>query len=151
MAASVATLAVIVGLLWAGYPRESLARAVVGHLAEEPQSWASSTPVPASEVAQKLRRAGVRLDPDMPTVTYLQMCQFRGHYVPHFVVHSDSGPVTIMVLTDEAVAKRTEFAENGYRGVLLPAGKGSIAVVARGPQDLDVTAAQALASIHYVD
>ena len=39
--------------------------------------------------------------------------------------------MTVMLLAHEKVAARTEFSEDGYRGVLLPAGEGSVAVLAR--------------------
>lgn len=153
MAAGVIAVAVLVGLLWAGYPRESLAHAVVGHMAEEPLAWKTSTPVAPAAVAESVRRTGVKLSTgDLPPVTYLQSCYFRGHYVPHFVVQTTGGPVTVLVLADERVPHRTTFDENGYRGVLVPSARGSVALLARNTgADLDQTAARVLASVHYVE
>ena len=60
-------------------------------------------------------------------------CQFRGHRVPHLVVQTEMGPVTVMVLAHESVSKPEPFDEQGYRGVILPVpGRGSLAVLARG-------------------
>lgn len=153
MAAGVVAVAVLVGLLWAGYPRESLAHAVVGHMAEEPLAWKTSTPVAPAAVADSVRRTGVKLSTgDLPPVTYLQSCYFRGHYVPHFVVQTTGGPVTVLVLADERVQRRTTFDENGYRGVLVPSARGSVALLARNAgANLDETAARVLASVHYVE
>jgi len=53
--------------------------------------------------------------------------------VPHLVVQTAAGPVTVMVLVHEPVRAATQFDENGYRGVIVPvAGHGSLAVLARG-------------------
>jgi hypothetical protein len=85
-------------------------------------------------------------------VSYASSCEFRGHHVPHLVIQTDSGPVTVMVLVHERVSKPVQFDEQGYRGVIVPvAGHGSIAVLTRGP-DTDIKtveriAAQVLASI----
>jgi hypothetical protein len=150
VAAGVAAVAVVVGLLSGGYPRESLADAVVGHMAEEPQAWSSFTPVPAHAVAATLRRAGFKADSTLGTVTYLQSCFFRGHYVPHFVVQTENGPRSVMLLRDEHVGIRTAFDENGYRGVLVPTVEGSIAVLARDSHDVADAATNIARSIHYV-
>ena len=40
--------------------------------------------------------------------------------------------VTVMLLPHVPVARREKFSENGLNGVLLPAGTGSVAVLARG-------------------
>jgi len=150
IAAGVATVAVVLGLLSGGYPRESLADAVVDHMAEEPQAWATLAPIPTTQVAATLRRAGFKAGPNLAPVTYLQSCFFRGHYVPHFVVQTRAGPRTVMLLRDEHVAARTSFDENGYRGVLVPTVEGSIAVLARDAGDLAGEAARIADSIHYV-
>ena len=38
--------------------------------------------------------------------------------VPHLVVQTEMGPVTVMVLVHESVAKPVPFEEQGYRGVI---------------------------------
>jgi hypothetical protein len=53
--------------------------------------------------------------------------------VPHLVIQTASGPVTVMVLLHEHVARSKRFDEQGYRGVIVPvAGHGSLAVLTRG-------------------
>lgn len=151
LAASVAGVAVLVALLWSAFPRETLAAAVVEHMSHEPEAWDASTPLPAGAIAYALARTGVRLEGDVSDVTYANTCWFRGRGVPHLVVRSASGPVTIMVLPHETVARRVPFDEGGYRGVLVPAARGSIAVLAREAADVDGIAARAAAAIRYVD
>jgi len=133
LAASVLVGVGIAGALWLAVPRASLAAAVVAHMAGEPQAWRrTDVPVPAPELDFVLRDTHMRLLPDAGVVSYAQSCLFRGHRVPHLVVQTDMGPVTVMVLVHEPVSKPTPFDENGYRGALLPvAGHGSIAVLAK--------------------
>jgi hypothetical protein len=87
----------------------------------------------------------------MPGISYAQSCWFRGRYVPHLVVQTPDGPVTIMVLPDEESDRRVAFAEQGYHGVLVPTQRGSLAVLARDDRDLDAVVNQALAAIAYAD
>jgi hypothetical protein len=72
----------------------------------------------------------VKFDAALPVV-YAMPCEFRGHVVPHLVVQTPNGPMTVMLLAHERVSKRTEFSEGGFHGVLLPAGNGSVAVLMR--------------------
>jgi len=66
-------------------------------------------------------------------VSYASSCEFRGHQVPHLVLQTESGPVTVMVLVHEHVSKPVQFDEEGYRGVIVPVpGHGSLAVLTRG-------------------
>ena len=82
------------------------------------------------------------LNPDAGTVSYARSCRFRGRMVPHLVVQTEMGPVTVMVLVHESVAKPVPFDEQGYRGVIVPVpGHGSLAVLARG-QDADLNAVE---------
>jgi Protein of unknown function (DUF3379) len=134
MAASVLIAVVVAGSLWLAGPHPSLAADVVAHMAEEPQAWArTDIPVPPPELALALRDAHVRLDPNAGMVSYAKSCLFRAHHVPHLVVQTEMGPVTVMVLAHESVSKPERFDEQGYHGVILPVpGHGSLAVLARG-------------------
>jgi hypothetical protein len=131
MAASV-LVALGVGTLWLGAPHASLAADVVAHMAGEPDAWARS-PVPSANLEPVLSEAHMRLNPDAGMVSYAQSCLFRGHHVPHLVVQTARGPITVMVLVHDSVAKAQPFDEGGYRGVIVPvSGHGSLAVLAKG-------------------
>src|SRR5450631_2513036 len=134
MAASVLILVAVAGTLWLAQPHSSLAADVVAHMAGEPQAWArTDIPATAPELAQALGDAHVRLDPRAGMVSYARSCLFRTHHVPHLVVQTEMGPVTVMVLVHESVSKPERFDEQGYHGVILPvSGHGSLAVLARG-------------------
>ena len=88
-----------------------------------------------------LRKSGVNLGPGMPPVVYASSCWFRGHFVPHVVVTTKDGPVTVMILQHEKVNAAQQFNEDGYSGLLVPARTGSVAVLSRTPMKLDKPAA----------
>jgi Protein of unknown function (DUF3379) len=135
MAASVLLAVVVAGVLWLGAPGPSLAADVVTHMGGEPQAWRrTDVPVAGVELQDVLRDSHLRLGNGADLVSYAQSCGFRGHHVPHLVIQTESGPVTVMVLVHESVPKTVRFDEQGYRGVIVPvAGHGSLAVLTRGP------------------
>ncbi|MDP9066265.1 MAG: DUF3379 domain-containing protein [Pseudomonadota bacterium] len=146
LAATVAVAFVVAGGIWLA-PRPSLAADVVAHMAGEPDAWNTHETVPAGKLASVLTRANMTLDPQAPSVSYASSCEFRGYVVPHLVVQSAHGPVTVMVLVHEPVSHTRQFDEQGYRGTIVPLPRhGSIAVLMRTSgstaADIDAVAAQ---------
>ncbi len=133
-AASVLVGVMVAGSLWLVAPRPSLAADVVGHMAEEPQAWArTDIRVPQPKLDEVLSESHIRLKADPGMVSYANSCRFRGHQVPHLVVQTEAGPVTVMVLTHERSRGSTRFSEQGYQGVIVPIPEhGSLAVLQRG-------------------
>jgi uncharacterized protein DUF3379 len=133
LAASVLIGAAIVGGVWLSLPQPGLAAAVVAHMAGEPEAWRrTDVAVPPPELADVLKDSKLRLKPDAGIVSYASSCTFRGHRVPHLVVQTPSGPVTVMVLVHESVRQPAQFEDQGYRGTIVPVpGHGSIAVLMR--------------------
>jgi hypothetical protein len=146
-AASVLLGTAIAVSLWLAAPGRSLAADVVQHMAGEPNAWArTEIPVPEARLDKVLIDSHVRLKAKAGLVSYANSCLFRGHTVPHLVVQTDSGPVTVMVLTHEALRSAMRFNEQGYRGVIVPVrGHGSLAVLERGP-DTDIKMVEAVAA-----
>ena len=130
LAASVVLAALVAGGSWLLWPQPALAADVVEHIRHEGDSWNAKDTLPASDIAQVLQKAGVKFDSSMPVV-YASACPFRKHLVPHLVVQTPEGPMTVMLLAHERVSEPQEFSEGGYRGVLMPADSGSVAILAR--------------------
>jgi hypothetical protein len=146
MAASVLMAVVVAGVLWVAGPGSSLAADVVTHMGGEPDAWSTRAPVLDSELEAVLRDSHLRLSDGAGPVSYAASCAFRGHHVPHLVIQTDAGPVTVMVLVHENVPKPVRFEESGYRGVIVPvAGHGSLAVLTRG-SSTDMKAVEAIAA-----
>jgi Protein of unknown function (DUF3379) len=133
MAASLLLALVITAGVWLTLPQRGLAADVVAHMAGEPDAWrVTDVPVPEADLNAVLEESKLRLKPDAGVVSYASSCDFRGHKVPHLVVQTQSGPVTVMVLVHEAVRNPKQFDEQGYRGTIVPVpGHGSVAVLMR--------------------
>ena len=142
MAAGAALATFLVLSLWLLRPTDTLARDVVQHVHGEPESWAATQQVSAEELNSALQNAGVALNVTSDKVVYAQSCWFRGHYVPHLVVQTAQGPVTVMILRHDRVRARKSFSEDGMSGIIVPAEHGSIAVLARDTAPVAQVAAQ---------
>jgi Protein of unknown function (DUF3379) len=150
LAASAFLAAVVTVAVWALRPTDTLAHDVVTHIEGEPKSWASTQQVSSNTLNEILRKAGVTLDANSDKVMYARTCLFRGHEVPHLVVSTSRGPVTVLVLRYENVKARESFHEDGMMGVITPAPHGSIAVLAKGNDNIDEVAAQVQQSVRWL-
>lgn len=150
LAASVVAGLLVGTVLWIGGPRASLAREVVNHVAHEPQSFAATHSDPAV-VDRVLRAGGIRLRPGAAEVTYANSCPFRGRIVPHLVVRTAHGPVTVLVLRDEPLTRPVRVNDDGFRGSLVPTGPGSIAVLGDSRSDLSEITARLRSAVEWVN
>jgi hypothetical protein len=148
LAASLLVALLLGGGAWLFQPRPALAEQVVEHVRHEAGSWALQRRLTPDEIAVVLARAGVQFDASMPVV-YASPCPFRGHVAPHLVLQTAQGPVTVMLLSHEKIAARESFAEQGYEGVLLPAGEGSVALLTRGGAVPETTEAAILSAVRW--
>jgi hypothetical protein len=147
LAASVLVASTMVGF-WIFRPSTALAGEVVAHVEEEAGSWNSHENLPASQVAEIMRTAGVQFDSPYPVV-YGYPCPFKGHRVAHLVLQTPRGTMTVMLIPHERVRRRTEFARDGLSGVLLPAGSGSVALLTREGVIPDVLADEIVSRVHW--
>ena len=150
LAASIVAGVLVGSLLWVGGPRNSLAQDVLAHMDHEPEAFVvTTTPADDAVLGRVLERGGIRLRPDVGTVSYANSCRFRGRTVPHLVVQTDGGPVTVMVLRNEPLDAPVRFAEDRFTGTIVPAGPGSIAVIGGSDAELEQITERVLAAVDW--
>lgn len=139
-AAVVLVLAVIASVDVWQYRQNSpamLGKALVAHVMNPKEAEALEPGRPAirdvSFVTGVLNQAGVSMRGNMDDISYARACLFRGEWVAHLVVRGRDGPVTVMILPHIHVTRPTHFNEDGFQGVIMPSGKGSIAILADNP------------------
>jgi hypothetical protein len=141
LAASVLLAITVVGV-WLLRPSDTLAHEVVAHVQAESGSWATHEQIDGAAITRALRAAGVGFDVTSDKVTYAHSCLFRGQHVPHLVLQTDKGPVTVLLLRHVQVRSPQSFQEAGLNGVIVPAESGSIALVAQHDAGLERLAQQ---------
>ena len=57
--------------------------------------------------------------------------------IPHLVIQGERGPVTILLLPDEAIDDAVQIEGESINGVLLPVGSGSVAIIGERDEKLD--------------
>jgi hypothetical protein len=147
IAASLAAGLVMALALWLSRPTESLAAEIVTHVEGEPDSWARKAAVPTAELGAVLAKSNVKVGPGMAPVVYASSCWFRGHFVPHLVVSTTAGPVTVIILKYERINAQQTFNEAGFSGLLVPAPTGSVAILSRTPMALAAPAAEVVRAL----
>ncbi len=151
LAAALTTVAVLLTALLVATPQDALARAVALHMDHEPQALVSEQAVDLPALSAVLAGAHIALLPGGPTVTYVNACQLRGHLTPHLAVHTSNGPVVVLMLPQERIAKRQSFSQLGLHGMLVPMARGSMAVVGSGATDLDEVISLMSSKVRYLD
>jgi hypothetical protein len=131
--AATVTLAAFVGFrtLDDGLPRDAtLADQILAHLSHEPYALrVTDKAVSEQRLARVVPATVATMDPNTGLITYAQSCRINGHDVPHLVMQGKYGPVTILLMPEEAVSGNSEFMDENVNGVILKVGDGSIAII----------------------
>jgi hypothetical protein len=151
LAAAAAFAFVVAGAVWFApalrqhQGEAALAAAVIAHAQHEPASWGPGVePVSSVSLRNVLARGEVALldEARLGVVSYATVCPLHGRQVPHLTVQSVAGPAMVLLLPDEPLARERPLDEDGLRGVLVPVGRGSIAIVAADPRAVEAVRRQ---------
>jgi len=116
----------------------TLGEQVLAHVDHEPQSLkVTDTPVAASRLARTVPVEVATMNHDAGLITYAQSCEINGKMVPHLVIQGERGPITILLMPDEKLVESQSLDGVNVRGVLLPVGDGSIAIIGDREEQLD--------------
>jgi hypothetical protein len=133
IAASLAAFVAIASSVWVASTHESFAEQIVTHADHE--SFAlihTAEHADAQLLEDVLAKSNLRLRPNAAHVSYASSCAFRGHDVPHLVVQTETGPVTVLVLVNEEASRAMQrIDEDGYQGMIVPAPRGVLAVLGK--------------------
>ena len=119
---------------------EQLAMEIAEHWYHEPDSWT------ATDVGVSPQRIDAVLDGDaeidlslLTTVSYVESCWVAGEWIPHLVVQGEQGPYMVLLLPERALESPVPVSlpAEGLGGRIVPAGRGSIAVVGQPTEELE--------------
>ena len=117
---------------------DSLAAEVLAHLDHEPAALrVTDKPVADARLARVVPASLAVFDRDESLVTYAQSCIINGKKVPHLVIQGQHGPVTILLMPEEKIAEATPLDGANVKGLLLPVGGGSIAIIGDREEELE--------------
>lgn len=151
LAASVALLAVFaINWLQIGASPQSLTEQIIAHLDHEPGALVvTDVAISDGRFAAVARPALVDMDRSIGLISYAMSCKINGHEVPHLVVQGAKGPITILLMPEEFVAAATAIEGASIEGMILPVGKGSIAIIGTRGEALEHWHQQVLEKVHW--
>jgi len=117
---------------------DSLAEEVLAHIDHEPGALrATNVAIADDRLARAVPASIATYDRGEALITYAQSCVINGNTVPHLVIQGQYGPVTILLMPDEKIAAATPIDGEYLKGVILPVGRGSIAIVGDRDEPLE--------------
>jgi hypothetical protein len=139
MAATVVVAALLgVRLVGTGIEHESLADEILAHLDHEPNALRVTDVAITDERLKAVVPADIaHMDHGAGLITYAQTCPIGGHDVPHLVIQGERGPVTILLMPEEKISGPQRLSGDNVKGVILPVGNGSIAIIGERDERLD--------------
>jgi hypothetical protein len=115
----------------------SLEQDVIAHIAGERDHLAAHGPVPDNAVTAMLTTIGVEARQPLTDVRYAGICPIRHQPSGHLVLAGTHGPVTVLLMPHETIRQRLPIATAEFRGVILPVGDGSVAIVGAPGETLE--------------
>jgi anti-sigma factor RsiW len=117
---------------------ETLGEEVLAHIEHEPAALrVTAAPVPDGRLQRVVSAEYAVFDRDAALITYANPCKIDGKPAPHLVIQGEHGPVTVLLMPEHQVTEETLLAGEGMRGVIVPVGNGSIAIVGDSRERLD--------------
>lgn len=148
--AATVLLAVTIGVRLSefGVSYGSLEEQVLAHVDHEPLSlFPSDTAVSDESLALAVPANIATMNHNAGLITYARSCTINGRNVPHLVIQGEYGPITILLMPDESIAEAKTLEGENIRGVILPVGNGSIAIIGGREERLDRVRKNVLDSI----
>lgn len=151
LAATVLLAAVIgIRMTGVGVSYGSLEEQVLAHVDREPGAFReTSVPVSERRLARTVPANIAHLNHDAGVITYAQSCRINGNTVPHLVIQGERGPITILLMAEESVSEARILEGRSVRGVILPVGSGSIAIIGERDEQLERVKRYMLESVNW--
>lgn len=150
--AATVLVAALIGVRMAGngvaYP--SLEEQVLAHVDHEQAAFeVTGTPVSDHHLARVVPANIAELNHDAGMITYARSCSINGRSVPHLVIQGERGPITILLMPEESVTAARILEGRNVRGIILPVGSGSIAIIGDRDEQLDRVTQNILHSVDW--
>ncbi len=115
----------------------SLSHYVLQHVYDELPLLASSKPVDSAMLDTALKEEHLSLEEHIDNLKYAGACAIRNGKGIHMVVQGKAGPVTILLMPEESVAKRQTISDPRFIGIISPAPRGSLAVIGEKQEPIE--------------
>ena len=115
----------------------SLEQDVIAHITDEREHLAERHAVPSNKVLAVFETIGIPNKPLLNNVHYAGVCPIRRQPGGHLIMAGAQGPVTMLFMPHEAIGQQRLIDADGFRGIIVPHGAGSVAIVGQPGEVLD--------------
>lgn len=110
---------------------DPLARAGIDFVVDgEVNAILTSKPSDPSALQKVARALNVEIPQQIGEVRYIGTCPFQGTIAHHVVIMTPQGKATLLLLPEKPLGGRARASARGLRAVVVPAGAGSMAIIA---------------------
>jgi hypothetical protein len=116
----------------------SLASEVIAHMDHEQESRQVTTVAVSEQALGNIIGSDVSaIETGGSLVTYARSCVINNKTVPHLVIQGKDGPVTLILMPEEAVDAAIPLSREHVHGVIMPVGGGSVAIIGERADQLN--------------
>lgn len=136
----VASVLVVFGLVFSflqPWSTINLEQEVLTHVYDELDHLIEKQNKDTSHVNRVLSSYGAELKQDIGQVNYLGSCNIASKEGVHIVLSGLKGAVTVMMLPHIKVDMEQTVSDTRFQGIIIPSGKGSMAIVGEKGESLD--------------
>jgi len=114
-----------------------LAKLAVKHLNKEAFVLGLSSPIAADDVRKAFADNGVTLARVPTGVSFVYCCPVGNYHSVHLVMPETDGAVTVLYLSENAVAERLQTKQDGWQVRAVPLAHGTLVLLAHGSAQFD--------------
>ncbi len=110
---------------------DSLSTLAVEHVMAPAEHFALdlTKPIPANDIRAAFAQRGMDVSRIPGDISYVHCCPVGKYKSVHMIMPGKDGPVTVLYITDDRVAQRSNFQHDGWQGRSIPMGQGTLILV----------------------
>ena len=149
LAASV-LLAAGAAVLWRVRERDALERELLDYLAAWPAPAVIASPMATADVNSLLRPHAIEVDTTWMSARVAKPCVVRGREAVHLVVDIEGQLLAVVIMPAEAVGESRTLRGRGLQGTIVPAERGSVAIVASDVMPAPALVERVRSAVRYI-
>lgn len=111
---------------------------VLSHVNNETKHLKDQLNVKQEKINKIFSTVNMQVNSSLGTVNYAGNCDIRNKQKGvHLVIQGKNGPVTVLIMPAEKVTTRHSISDQRFHGVIVPAQRGSIAVIGEHDEVLE--------------
>jgi hypothetical protein len=143
-------LAAGAGVVWRVRERDALERELLDYLAAWPAPAVIASSMATADVNSLLRPQSIEVDAAAMSARVAKPCVVRGKDAVHLVIEVDGRLLSVVIMPAEAIPESRTVNGRGLQGTIVPAERGSVAIVALDAMPSPALVEQVRSAVRYI-